>query len=579
MRSVRRSALLALPFTLLLIASPRGASSSFDPSSDPSAAPASAATPAAPAAPASATLKVWITLKDKGPGAVPPQTGYSARDARAYESLPLHEPYLAALRACGFAPDARLKWQNRVSGRIAAAKAAGLRALPFVAAVSEMPRKARDAWTPPVFPRSWSRGRGSGPDGSAPGPGGALGKTGADGIDYGAGRPLIDSLRVRKLHSFMAVTGQAPGQGVRVAVIDADFHLGSPIFAAMKSRIRDQWDFIANRPNAVTDSLLNSHGGECLSLIGGNLPGTLVGAAPAAEFLLYRAEESEQERYVEEDWVAAAIERAVDSGAQVISISLGYRYDFTDGSADRPYEEFNGRTRPSSIAALGAARRNVLVSVSLGNEGGLADTATLSAPADADSILGVGIVDRNRNRCAYSSTGPSADGRFKPDIVSMGIINCSVAVAATDASIAGIDNFAGTSFAAPAMAGVAALLRQLAPEKNAEEIRQAMLRTADNHANPDNLVGYGLVDAAAAAQALGAPVSPPLAVTGLSRLYVRGGLDPIILDWEPGAAKPSLQLIDLSGRSIPIAVTAVGPQLFVQPAHALRTGIYIARVR
>ena len=140
-----------------------------------------------------------------------------------------------------------------------------------------------------------------------------------------------------------------PGRGVRVAVIDADFHLGSPIFSAMKTRIRDQWDFVAGRPQAVTDSLLNSHGAACMSLIGGNLPGTLVGMAPDAEFLLYRAEEGAQERYVEEDWVAAAIERAVDSGAQVISISLGYRYDYTDGQPDLPYG-FPGWTYPARFA-------------------------------------------------------------------------------------------------------------------------------------------------------------------------------------------------------------------------------------
>jgi subtilisin family serine protease len=551
MISARRSALLALFFSLHpLCASLRAEGAPADP------------------------LKVWVVLKDKGA---------AATASRAFENLPLYEPYLATLRAHGFAPDARLKWQNRVSGRIDASKVAGLRALPFVAEVSELPRKARNTWIPPVFPRSWSRvGRGGA--GSAGGPGrlGGMGKTGADGIDYGAGGPLIDSLRVRKVHALLAATGQAPGQGVRVAVIDADFHLGSPIFAAMKARIRDQWDFVSNRAKVATDSFLNSHGAECMSLIGGNLPGTLVGAAPDAEFLLYRAEENEQERYVEEDWVAAAIERAVDSGAQVISISLGYRYDYSDGSPDRPYLEFNGRTRPSSIAAVGAARRNVLVAVSVGNEGDLAgplNPATLSAPADADSILGVGIVDRLRHRCGYSSTGPSADGRIKPDVVSMGINNCAVAVAATETPAADIDNFAGTSFAAPAIAGVAAVLRQLAPGKSAEEIRQAMLRTADRRADPDSRVGYGLVDAAAAAQLLGAPIAPPLAEEGLSRLYVRGGVGPIILNWEPGAAKPSLQLMDLSGRLIPISVTAVGPQLFVQPARALQTGIYIARVQ
>src|SRR6185295_912752 len=99
------------------------------------------------------------------------------------------------------------------------------------------------------------------------------------------------------------------------------------------------------------------------------------------------------ETYVEEDYVAAAIERAVDSGAHVISISLAYRYDYTDGSPNLPYSSLNGRTRPSSLAALGAARRGVLVSVAMGNDGPtLPSGPTISAPADADSILSVGIL-------------------------------------------------------------------------------------------------------------------------------------------------------------------------------------------
>ena len=89
---------------------------------------------------------------------------------------------------------------------------------------------------------------------------------------------------------------------------------------------------------------------------------------------------------------------------------------------------------------MGAARRNVLVSVSMGNEGDLAgpgNPATLSSPADADSILAVGIVNRFRVPCTYSSTGPSADGRVKPDLVSMGIDGCTVVVADSRSGVRG----------------------------------------------------------------------------------------------------------------------------------------------
>jgi serine protease AprX len=527
-------------------------------------------------------VKVWVLLQDKGQGgsasaekarsALAKATAFphSAQAARAYENLPLHEPYLEALRAQGFVPDVRLKWQNRVSGRIAADRMDALRRLPFVSEVSALPRKAPRARGFPEVRRPW--------DGGMPG----LGKRAADVFDYGAGRGLVDSLKVAKVHAWMAASGMPAGQGVRVAVIDADFHLGSPIFSAMKARIRDQWDFVADKAQAVTDSLLDSHGAECMSLIGGNLPGTLVGMAPEADFLLYRAEEDDQERYVEEDWVAAAIERAVDSGAQVISISLGYRYDYTDGQPDLPYKSFDGRTRPSSLAALGAARRNVLVSVSMGNEGDLAspaNKATLSAPADADSILAVGIVDRFRVPCGYSSTGPSWDGRVKPDVVSMGINGCTVAVANPLSPLGAISQFAGTSFAAPAIAGVAVLLRQLGPERSAQEIRRALIETAERYRDPNPQVGYGLADVSEAAKRIGIPINPPLAQAGLARLYHVGGTVPLVIDWDPDRPNPTLQLIDLRGRLIAIRVSTSGTQLFVEPEHPLQTGIYIARIR
>jgi serine protease AprX len=514
-----------------------------------------------PASGLAGPVKVWVAFKDKGPAAaaVP-------RASRSYENLSVYAPYVEALGARGLTEDVRLKWQNRVSGYADAEALEAIRALPFVSEVSLMPRKAKSRPQFPKFPFSWPN---------------ALAKRAAEGPDYGAARPLMESLHVDKVHAYMTTLGMPPGKGMRVAVIDADFHLGSPIFAAMKSRIKDQFDFVDKKPVAVTDSLLSSHGAECMSLIGGNLPGTLVGGAPEAGFLLYRAEEAGQERYVEEDYVAAAIERAVDSGAQVISISLGYRYEFSDGSPDIPYSQFDGHTRPSSIAALFAARRNVLVSVSIGNEGtsDASGLPSLGAPSDADSILAVGIADLRHRKCSYSSTGPSADGRVKPDVASLGVLgNCQVAVANTLSANAAAEIGAGTSFAAPVLAGIGTIMRQLRPELSAEDIRQALITTADRYANPDGQVGYGVVDAAAAVRKTGIPINPPLVEGGISRLYHPGGRNPIILGWAPGRPKPDLQLIDLSGRRIPVTVRAAGALLMLQPKRPLQTGVYIARI-
>lgn len=506
--------------------------------------------------------KVWVALADKGPRLLPPAASAPASARRAYEDRAVYAPYLAALDSAGLEIDAALKWQNRVSGRIDPARLAALRALPFVASVERMPRRRpRPAPSPRFLP-----------------PFRPLTKRAA-GPDYGASASLFEALGIDRVRDWMGNTGRAPGQGVRVAVIDADFHLGSPVFSDLKTRIRDQWDFAGGGPAAVDDSLADSHGAECLSLIGGNAPGTLEGAAPQAEFLLYRAEVDDSELYAEEDYVAAAIERAVDSGAQVISISLGYRYDF-DHDPEIPYAELDGRARPASLAALGAARRNVIVSVSMGNE---ADAhpgePSLGTPADADSILAVGIADAGRSRCGYSSTGPAADGRVKPDVVSLGLIGaCAVAVAYPDSAAAAAVAYSGTSFAAPVVAGAVALLRQAVPAAPAERIRRALMATASHADRPDNETGYGVFDVVAALRNLGLDIAPPLAGKGRAPLFHPGGSGPIYLAWEPGRPQPPLELVDLSGRRIPVSVRMAGSILALRPDRRLPTGIYMARV-
>jgi serine protease AprX len=514
--------------------------------------------PAAPPDSADRTVKIWVSLRDKGPAAL------GRPGSRAFEDAPVHPPYAAALRARGLRGGVTLKWQNLVSGYVPVDSMPRLRALPFVRSVSFFPRKVRRA---PLPFRPWS-----------PFP---FAKRNADsGIDYGQNRPLAESLRVERVHEWMAGKGMTPGRGVKVAVIDADFHLGNRIFDSLRTqgRILDQWDFVDDDAEAYDTLRQESHGASCMSLIGGNLPGTLVGLAPGAGFLLYRGEDDFQERYVEEDYVAAAIERAVDSGAQVISISLGYRNDYTDGSPNLPYSEMDGKHRPSSIAAAKAAGRNVLVSVAAGNEGLELDGGpSLGAPGDADSILAVGIVDMERIRCGYSSTGPAADGRVKPDVVSMATAHfCMVAVAWGGDSSGSISE-AGTSFAAPAVAGVATLIRQIHPEMSAMEVRAALIKTADRYANPDPLVGYGLIDASAAL-GLSVPILIPSLEPRIVGLYHQGGRGPLILPWAAGLSEGEITVVDFRGRNIPVTARKYGAALLLDPDRDLRTGLYLVRV-
>jgi serine protease AprX len=516
-------------------------------------------------------VKIWVSLRDKGP-----IIAKTLQAGRTYEDAPVYAPYLQQLREAGFAVAVTLKWQNRVSGWADTAALAAIRSLPFVTAVEGMPRKA--------------------PVSALPVPKTSLPKAGAGIERYGVFHEMFDSVGAKDLADTVRARGFRPGEGLRIAVMDEDFYLGHGAFDSLFARgaIVDQYDFVANAPQSVYPAnQAGSHGAWVLSLIGGNAPGVAMGLAPYAKFLLYRTEKEGSENYVEEDYLAAALERAVDSGAQVINISLGYRYDFT-GQGQIPYKSMDGRTRPASLAALGAARRGALVVVAIGNEGGARpdsgggpSTATVTSPADADSILTVGI-QLNGARCGYSSTGPTYDGRLKPELTSVGLGGgCNVYVASPGTET-GTEIQSGTSFAAPVIAGAAALLRQLHPDTaaSAQRIRQALLVTARRSHNPDNLVGNGLarVSLAHCALLLDSLVQnpgclPPVAPSAVKGVLVWRGGQVRTLPWPNSLDLTRARMWDLQGRLFPLqgSLTEEG-EVLLQSRRRLAPGTFILRI-
>lgn len=502
---------------------------------------------AAPSAPSpdldpSRGIKVWVLLKDKGPkesGARSPSP-LPAKPLRypADEDRPLHRPYLEALERRGFRLHAALKWQNRISGFIRPDRVEALRRMDFVSAVEPFAKRKRD----PLGKRAQA---------AAP--------------DYGATGRVFATLRIDEAHRLLALKGLQPGRGVRIAVIDNGFHLHNRLFGRLlrERRILDSVDFInPDRSSFFTAAfpLAGDHGAQTLSLIGGYGRGEFMGVAPEASFLLYRAENDTlglgPEEYVEEDHVAAAIERAVEQGAQVISISLGYRYGFEDPEGrslpDIPYAEINGRSRPASLAAIGAARRNVLVVAAAGNEAQNTTredrtSPTLVSPADADSILAVGASDSSGRPCSFSSFGPTADGRRKPDIAAPG---CPVPTVDPDESEGILPRTEGTSFSTPLVAGVAALLFGYRAGASAEEVRQAILKSGSRAQSPSDTLGHGMVDAAKALEILG--FAPALSDRPIARTRRRAWVSGAALTFPRsffGARDPK-EIFDLQGRRV-----------------------------
>jgi serine protease AprX len=275
------------------------------------------------------------------------------------------------------------------------------------------------------------------------------------------------------------------GQGMQVALLDGGFYQYTN-FKAFDSanangQFLDTWDFVAGEQSVVED---NSHGMSCLSTIAANIPGQFVGMAPKASFRLYRTEDVSSEYPIEEFNWACGAERADSAGADVISTSLGYN-TFDNSSFDHAYNDMNGNIIMSTIAADLAAKKGMLVFVSAGNEGS-GSWHYITSPADADSVIAVGAISITGTIGPFSSYGPSADGRIKPDVASVGVN----AIIQTSANTIGLSN--GTSFSAPKMAGLGTALWQGFPEFNNMRIVRAIKEAGSIYTSPNDRIGYGI---------------------------------------------------------------------------------------
>jgi serine protease AprX len=308
-------------------------------------------------------------------------------------------------------------------------------------------------------------------------------------FDYGESFTQVDQLNIPALHSM----GYS-GQGVLICMLDDGFNNLSHQ-ALDHLDIVATWDFVNNDPNVFDEEGQmgnGDHGTNTLGTIAGFHPGKLIGPAFGASFLLGKTENSDYERHIEEDhWIAGA-EWADTFGADIISSSLGYRDQFTDGEANYSWEDMDGESTVVAIGANIAASRGILIVNSAGNEGlSSQGQNTLVSPSDSDFVLAAGAVNSQGRRTSFSSVGPTADGRIKPDVMAMGEDVYTAAPTAVDE----YEYVNGTSFSCPLVAGVSALVLEANPSWTNEDIATAIRATANRSESPDNGYGWGIADA------------------------------------------------------------------------------------
>jgi subtilisin family serine protease len=178
------------------------------------------------------------------------------------------------------------------------------------------------------------------------------------------------------------------------------------------------------------------------------------------------------------------VEYADSAGADIINSSIGYN-TFDDPSQNHIYADLDGNTTLITQAADIAASKGILVVNSAGNEGNNS-WRHIIAPADGDSVLAVGAVTPVANYVNFSSVGPSADGRVKPNVAAQG--TSVIVIQETGATAPA----SGTSFSSPLISGLAAGIWQAYPYLSNMELLQYIQRSSSNYLNPNEKVGYGI---------------------------------------------------------------------------------------
>jgi len=369
-------------------------------------------------------------------------------------------------------------WLNAVSVRGTAEQFHALAELPFVARVQPVRRGVRL----------------DGP-GSQTAPAGGASGTGASPrtVDYGLSGPQLEQLNLVAVHE-----RGFTGRGVVIGVLDTGFHRGHEAFQhpGHEIDVLAEHDFLDGDPFTGFEPgdpvAQHNHGTMVLGTLAAYLPGVLMGGAFDASYVLVKTEDVTSEYAQEEDFYVAGLQFIEAHGADVATSSLGYIDWYTQ-------DDLDGLTAVTTIAVNVATANGLHCCTAAGNNGHDADpsTSSLLAPGDAFDVVTCGAVELDEQTVDFSSDGPTADGRTKPELMALGrlvMTNCA------HQDVDCTTDTGGTSFATPLIASTVACLVQAHPgwapaTMRARLFEHASVFLATGTFDPAYVRGYGIPDA------------------------------------------------------------------------------------
>ena len=326
------------------------------------------------------------------------------------------------------------------------------------------------------------------------------------------------------------------GEGILIGVFDSGFSDVDNLFyfehLFTDNRIKHTFNYVENNTNVYS---LDDHGTEVLSCMAAFSEGQIIGTAPGAEYILYITEDIDSEYRIEEfNWIFAA-EMADSAGVDIINTALGYN-TFDDPSMDYEVANMDGQTTFISLGAQIAAEKGILLITSAGNLGNDPSWEIVTAPGDVDEGISVGAIRSDSSRSSFSSTGPTADGRVKPDVVALG----SATVVGFNESSNNPITSSGTSFSTPLVAGLAAGIMQAFSDKTKDEVLQIIKDSGHQSGDPDNELGYGIPSFSRVRNLI---VGIEDELEGAFNFFPNPVSDEFFLELDPGSLGESIKII------------------------------------
>lgn len=364
-----------------------------------------------------------------------------------------------------------------------------------------------------------------------------------------------------RMHNAVAMHSAGyTGRGVLIGVMDGGFP--SVDTNSVMRRAREEGRIVATRnfvdPSRTVyeDSL--THGSNVLHFMGAYAPGYVVGTAMDAQFALCITEDWRIENVTEEYHMVAALEFLDSLGADIVNASLGYN-DFI------PYERRDGHTEVASLAGNIAAAKGMAFVVSAGNSGHQTESH-IGIPADAEYVFTVGAVAADSTAAYFTSIGPTADGRIKPDAASFGM---NVELAQYD------DRYtvgSGTSFASPILCGLMACVLQQHPEYTPYQLYDTIRSWGHLADSPNYELGYGIPD-------FSRSLHNPIGISKIenSKLKIEIYPNPAHTSVTVKTGEPAgVTLLDVCGRIV--ATRQCREANVILNLQSLTTGTYMVRV-